>query len=138
MSDGLVPLTGKEITPAGQPVVAREPIDIPARIVVGGPMDGRVLRSNSSRLDYRVPSITVREDLAFLTREVEVDVAPRMTYVPAVWSILSERVYRIWIDEKRWDQVSVDFGQSSDDLTFDLIILLIDADPKQTWWCIER
>jgi len=77
----------------------------PARMGIGGPLDGVVLRSNSTRLDYRKPIVTVVHDIETLDTKVGVDAPPIVTYLPKIMNVVPYRSYRIWVQEKDWHPI---------------------------------
>ena len=100
---------------------------------IGGPLAGKVLRSNSSRLYYRLPSATVVADfdtgrIADVTAEAPVS----MTYVPRFVTIIG-RTYRIWVDEEWWSEADGNLVDSG--LEDRVIATLIDADPADCRRC---
>lgn len=72
---------------------------------IGGPLDGVVLRSNSTRLDYRKPIVTVVHDIETLDTKVGVDAPPIVTYLPKIMNVVPYRSYRIWVQEKDWHPI---------------------------------
>jgi hypothetical protein len=87
---------------AGQLVRGNAGPQIPARMGICGPLDGIVLRSASTRLDYRKPTVTVVHDMETLDTEVSVAAPPIVTYLPRVMVVTTGRAYRIWAREDQW------------------------------------
>lgn len=105
-----------------------EPVAPPlARMGIGGPLDGIVVRSNSTRLDYRKPSITARYDMVTGERDVEVDVRPLTTYLPQIVWVVGVREYRIWAEEIMWSTLSTEAMEA------EVVLRLIDAKPTDVW-----
>jgi len=142
------PLSGEVVAPGGGPLVLGpgQAVSISsgrvmlARICIGGPADGKVLASASTRLDYRTPSVTVLHDLDTRSTEVVRDVEPKFTYVPKTIQVLGVRQYRIWVGTKWWDELQ----QLGDDLAARLgqfesedVLRLIDAEPREIRACRE-
>ena len=136
----MVPLTGNIV-----PVGAGESLSIvegrvvhaddqpvaEARIGIGGPLDGKVIRSASSRLDYRKPTVTIVHDMMTGQAETSADIEPLLTYVPKTIMVLGVRAYRIWISEKWWTDSRV----SLTEFEAEVLLRLIDADPREVRQC---
>lgn len=110
-----------------------------ARLGIGGPLDGKVLRSGSSRLDYRQPTMTVVTDFdSGLVESASIDAEPLLTYLPKTITVLGVRQYRIWILEKVWDQIITPEGQSTgrmEEFRAEVLLRLIDASPNDCRAC---
>jgi hypothetical protein len=110
---------------------------------VTGPLAGLVVRSSSSRLDYRVPTMTVLHDMDSRATDVVLDADPRITYIPQVIRIAG-RTYRIWVDEKHWTSLLQPANsqgallEAQDDwenFLVEVTLTLIDADPADCRAC---
>lgn len=111
-----------------------DPPKAEARICIGGPADGKVIRSASSRLDYRKPSITVMHDLFTGETSVGADVESKFTYVPKVADVLGLRQYRIWVGNDWWYEVQTGH-YSTEDFEAETLLRLIDAKPEDCQAC---
>jgi hypothetical protein len=136
------PLSGAIVAPGGGPL-ALQPMNgrvALARICIGGPADGKVLVSSSTRLDYRTPSVTVLHDLDTGSSEVVRDVDPKFTYVPKAIQVLGVRQYRIWVGTKWWDELQQpgdDLGARLAQFEAEVVLRLIDAEPREIRACRE-
>lgn len=112
-----------------------------ARMGIGGPIDGKVLCSNSSRLDYRVPTLTVLHDLDSGFSDVVAEAEPRITYLPKLM-MYGPRQYRIWAREEDWLPIFEEGlpDPAENELRYrqfqvEVILRLIDADPADNRAC---
>ncbi len=108
-----------------------------ARLGIGGPLDGKVVRSASTRLDYRKPVITVRSGTDY-DDGVTVDADPLMTYLPKTIQVLGVRQYRIWVEDTWWSDVQIPTPQTPNPLEVfeaEVLLRLIDATPEDCRAC---
>lgn len=111
-----------------------------ARIAIGGPADGKVMASASTRLDYRKPSLTVVSDFdSGRVESAEVSADVLYTYVPKLVMVLGVRQYRIWVGEKEWDELQTVVVRSGStpmaEFEAEVILRLIDGDPREIRAC---
>lgn len=110
-----------------------------ARIAIGGPADGKVMASASTRLDYRKPSLTVVSDFdSGRVESAEVSADVLYTYVPKLVMVLGVRNYRIWVSEKWWDEIQSNpprFADAMAEFESEVILRLIDGKPDEIRAC---
>lgn len=105
-----------------------------ARIAIGGPADGKVMASASTRLDYRKPSLTVVSDFdSGRVESAEVSADVLYTYVPKLVVVLGVRQYRIWVGEKEWNEILSD--ELMTQFEAEVILRLIDGEPREIRAC---
>lgn len=150
MTDGsqMEPLTGV-IVPAGQGRVDMDLLGrdltttggriVEARMGIGGPLDGKVLRSASTRLDYRKPTVTVVADFdTGVIASATADASPILTYLPKTIVVLGVRQYRIWVPEDDWTTAQNPTAENPypmEQLQAEAILRLIDASPADNRAC---
>lgn len=131
------------MVPAGEVNIARRGVIEPAplhgrmveaRLGIGGVLDGKVIESASTRLDYRKPSITVLHDMMSGQTEVVADASPFITYIPKTITVIGVRQYRIWVDERWWNRV-VGSPERMNEFEAEVLLRLIDAEPAAIRRC---
>jgi hypothetical protein len=110
-----------------------------ARIGIGGPLDGKVIRSNSTRLDWRQPTITITTDIdTGRPLDASVEAPTVMTYVPKTITVLGVRSYRTWVGEEWWDEIQTPTEGRPfllKEFEAEVLLRLIDADPRDCRAC---
>lgn len=105
---------------------------------IGGPLDGKVLASSSSRLDYRKPTLTVMLDLETGHANPSIDAEPLFTYVPQEIQVLGVRRYRIWVGEGWWEDLQTPTENRPypmEEFEEEVLLRLIDASPADCRAC---